>query len=466
MSQITRKDFLAMGTMGMMGMMGAGTALADIEFPADAAQGIVDIMTPAELETRGGSAMPLEELNRRRQELLDSKSDDWVCEDGTVIPNVYVKLRTLFHSYGFGIGNELTDTCFDFWMFMFTEEEAQAYLEAPMGVFFTMLDYVQKTGRDFDESAAMWEGFAERGLCYAVTRGGMRYYRQIAFLQGANEYTQKNYETVGLPYIGMFRNATAPDGVNRALYSASSFYYALPCDKSIVDGELNPHDDYEAILDANEVFAVVPCFCRMGALIASGQEFPGYDADLSDLILEAAGQRVETCVQIGEFAEFVLNTGVGRRIDREEARDIIRRAVDDGCVLESCHSQTHEVICCCHGATCGHMKIYTAFDPEVLAASNVMPHISHFALAYDKDSCLKCGACADRCTNGAITMDAEGYPVVNARCFRCGQCGMVCPVSARKLQPIPEEECTPLPFGELEDDNMKAAYRFEHGLVW
>ena len=30
----------------------------------------------------------------------------------------------------------------------------------------------------------------------------------------------------------------------------------------------------------------------------------------------------------------------------------------------------------------------------------------------------------------------------------------------------PVEEQGILPFGELEDDNMKAAYRFEHGLIW
>lgn len=43
--------------------------------------------------------MTLEELNERRQQLIDSKTEDYVCADGTVIPNVYVKLRSLLDTY-------------------------------------------------------------------------------------------------------------------------------------------------------------------------------------------------------------------------------------------------------------------------------------------------------------------------------------------------------------------------------
>lgn len=467
MEEMTRRGFLgAAGALGVAGAAQAALGGAQAQASDEAAQVPVDVMTPADIEARGGSSMPLEELNRRRRELIDSKTQDWQCADGSVVPNVYVRLRTLFNTYGMGFGNDLTDECFSFWMTMFTEDEAQAYLDAPMGAFFTMLDYVEKTGRDYDESFNMWDSFAQRGVAYAVTRGGARYYRQIAFLQGANEYTQRRYETDGLPYILEFSAASTPDVSNRALYSASSFYYAIPCDRSIVEGELPAHDDYEQIVRSNTVFALMPCFCRTGALIASGQEFPGYDADLSGLRLETADQPIETCLCIGEMAEYVLSQGMGRQLDQDGALEVLRRSVDLGYILESCHSQTHEIICSCHSSTCGHLKIYTAFDPETLATSNVIPNVSDFDLVYDADACLACGACAQRCPMGAIVLNDEGLPEVNAYCFRCGQCCMVCPAQARKLAAKPEQTRGILPFGELEDDNMKAAYRFEHGLIW
>ena len=89
-----------------------------------------------------------------------------------------------------------------------------------------------------------------------------------------------------------------------------------------------------------------------------------------------------------------------------------------------------------------------------------------YNLKVDTDVCLKCGTCAERCPLHAITMDeATGLPVVNEMCFRCGQCAWVCPVGARKLVERPAELNAPLPHDFLDDDNGKAAYRFEAGLI-
>ena len=99
----------------------------------------------------GGSTMPLAELNRRRQAYLDSKTD-YVKEDGTVIPAAYVKMRSLIHTYGMGAGNTPSDTCFDNIVSRFTEEEAQAYVEMPLGIRFTPLDFSIKTGRPIEAS--------------------------------------------------------------------------------------------------------------------------------------------------------------------------------------------------------------------------------------------------------------------------------------------------------------------------
>ena len=65
----------------------------------------------------------------------------------------------------------------------------------------------------------------------------------------------------------------------------------------------------------------------------------------------------------------------------------------------------------------------------------------------------------------AISMDDEGYPTVNGLCMRCGQCGMVCPAQARKLAVKAPEDLPERPLAMLEDYNLKAGYRFEHGLI-
>lgn len=49
------------------------------------------------------------------------------------------------------------------------------------------------------------------------------------------------------------------------------------------------------------------------------------------------------------------------------------------------------------------------------------------------DECLACGACADTCPVGAISMDdAKGIYVIGDECVECGACVDTCPVGAIK----------------------------------
>ena len=60
-------------------------------------------------------------------------------------------------------------------------------------------------------------------------------------------------------------------------------------------------------------------------------------------------------------------------------------------------------------------------------------NVNAYLLKYDKDACIKCGACIERCPMEAISFDDEGFCFHNNACVRCGQCVTVCPASARIL---------------------------------
>ena len=64
-------------------------------------------------------------------------------------------------------------------------------------------------------------------------------------------------------------------------------------------------------------------------------------------------------------------------------------------------------------------------NPEGLTAA---PEILHSA-----DRCLSCGACAETCEAGALTLTPRGVVCDGSRCLACGRCAEVCPAQAREL---------------------------------
>lgn len=64
-------------------------------------------------------------------------------------------------------------------------------------------------------------------------------------------------------------------------------------------------------------------------------------------------------------------------------------------------------------------------DPDYL------PDLSRKKIWIDQGDCEACGACVDRCPNGAIYQNKDGLANVSyERCLTCGYCAPVCPVRA------------------------------------
>ena len=495
MKEISRRNFL--GMMGAMGAMGAvGTLSGCAPMSANAAEGgagqVPEVVlsdgtvwrgTPEHIAALGGSTMPLEELNRRRKEYVDSQTE-WVNEDGSVVPACYVKMRALIHAHGFGCGEGLNDTMFKRPMKLFTEEQVEAYLDMPWGVEFTANEFYAKSqkegkGRTYEECKELCELFSKAGWLPFRTRTEGITYNIPGYAEGVNTYSYcdeyyADPDSFDWPLGGA---GLAEDHA----YAGTPVFYSVPLNREVVseESELLAYDDIEAVIKDHDYIAVQPCSCRYYPYVLEchekGEPFPTFEdfmrGDQGEF-RDSNGDRIETCFAMGDDAEYLVSLGLGRRITQKEALEILQKSRDDGFILHCLYGKEHAWVCQCNPKICGITAQWEAGAEalggwEELQKQSAFVGRTHYALEVNFTSCITCGTCADRCPMEAITMDNyNGGPrVTDHLCQRCGQCAYVCPQSARKLDKRPDDEILEMPHLLQDDYNLKAAYRFEHNLI-
>jgi nitroreductase/NAD-dependent dihydropyrimidine dehydrogenase PreA subunit len=71
----------------------------------------------------------------------------------------------------------------------------------------------------------------------------------------------------------------------------------------------------------------------------------------------------------------------------------------------------------------------------------------------NKNTCTKCGMCADECRLGLIDFQTNNFPspvsFIETSCVRCGHCVAACPTGSLNHLAIPVEKCVPVQNGLL-----------------
>jgi ferredoxin len=147
----------------------------------------------------------------------------------------------------------------------------------------------------------------------------------------------------------------------------------------------------------------------------------------------------ESCLVLGSVADYIVQTGRGRRISQGEMLDILQRADESGLVLQPDNAQDPLFMCTCCGCCCGILRSLKR-DPHPARMAS-----SPFYARLDTTSCNGCGLCAKRCQMDAIRVCDEKAVLDEDRCIGCGLCVRTCPHDCLSLVHKPPAETPRVP---------------------
>ncbi len=259
---------------------------------------------------------------------------------------------------------------------------------------------------------------------------GVMVYRLVAFLPGLLEFTLMRGETgekqkrLAKIWEQLFKEGSEMmqknfDITMQAFKNAPAIDRVVPVEQQIEPQEesIILVEEVHKIVDKYDDIGVSYCYCR-------------HRKDLLDDPCEVDAPR-QNCLSFGRTAKFAIDYDFAKRISKEEAKKILREAENLGLVHKTFHVRGNPeleelAICNCCKCCCGGFLGYHKGSAPVHTLSSYMAKIN-------KDKCVGCGTCVEKCPMEAIELNNDSAKLQAAKCIGCGVCAHHCPEHAIKL---------------------------------
>jgi NAD-dependent dihydropyrimidine dehydrogenase PreA subunit len=297
------------------------------------------------------------------------------------------------------------------------EDEARLLLAMPE----TAPQLAEKTGFPVEQVESMLKKLFQKGLAFYSKRTdpptwrmcrdvGQFHDASILWPEASHEFFdiwQEYMETEWLDAMEMLGEALPHPSMR-----------VIPIDMSVEAKHqiLASEDVTQIIKDARRI-AVVKCPCRLSA--------------------QKCDAPLEACIQLNRAADYAMERGTGRELNKKEALELLRQCQEAGLIHMTMNRKSVEhVICNCCSCCCITMPALIQRGAKTAAPSRYLAVI-------DSDACSVCGICEDRCGFEAISIDDEAAVVDAEKCFGCGVCAASCPEEAIQLSEIRQPTYVP-----------------------
>lgn len=328
---------------------------------------------------------------------------------------------------------QVNDTVLELMAVLMNEEQAAlvAKFKKPM----LLRQMVKLFGQDEETIRRILDELMYIGVIMGVAnkKSGNMIYRPLPILPGIFEYTlmrgrkgEKEKRLAQL-YEKIFAEFTDDvqqnyDAIVPQLEKTPPFTRVVPINEAVVEqpgDTVYPLEDVMKIVDKFDTIALTHCYCRT-------------EKDLLDKPCKVTDER-RNCLVFGKSAEFTIAYEYGEQISKEQAKEILAKANQEGLVHKSFH-QNQDVekdefaLCNCCKCCCQTFGMYS----RGMAPSH---NYSSYLAEVDEDACVNCGECVETCPMEMISLEEGSSAVVDETgCIGCGVCVMRCPADALLLK--------------------------------
>lgn len=314
-------------------------------------------------------------------------------------------------------GAPASETLFKILRVLFTEQEAKLVSQLPIKMF-TLEKAAKIWKKDKREAQKILDTLADKGLMVDLADGESKRYVLAPTMAGFFEFSIMRTD-------GKFDNKLLSELFHHYINVEDKFlkrvFTLQPtiARTFIQEDSLEPKNmmsilDYERatkVIDTASCITLGTCYCR------HKMEHVGKGCDKPQ----------DVCLTFNKCAESLSKHGVARKIDKQEAHQVLKKCVDLGLAQIGDNTQDSvSFICNCCGCCCEAIQGYKRLGYIPKINSNYAPVVN--------DNCTACGVCQQKCPVDAIKIVDKKTVVKRDQCIGCGVCQRFCPSKAIKME--------------------------------
>ena len=248
-----------------------------------------------------------------------------------------------------------------------------------------------RAGLPIDETARRLEAMSRKGLIYRMPDegGGFRYMAN-QYVIGIWEYQVARLSPELIRDMDEYMDTLLLEGP----WKKTPQLRVVPVMQALpVRHEILAHERAAELVRERDRFLIAPCICRRERTIAG----------------QGCDKLEDACLIMGGGVDYYEQNGMGRIIGLEEALALLKRAEDEGLVLQPSNARKISNICMCCGCCCGVLR---TIKKHPLPAEFVS---SPFRAVLDRGPAQDCGVCLTPLPDGRPWPGRRGHACARTR---------------------------------------------------